>query len=150
MAAQTTQPRPPVCNPWPGRSSCAGSHVEASGKPTAPQGPNALVEVVQIDDAQEILRRSMLKHGDRGAFCADRQMKMRGPTIPKTRKDPIGLRRNSYVCIHMYHEHFYIYVFYVSHRLLRTREPRVCAYTFACVLCCVCMTVILFLFCRRW
>ena len=52
----------------------------------------------------------------------------------KTRKDLIGLRRNSYVCIHMYHEHFYIYVFYVSHRLLRTREPRVCAYTFAYVM----------------
>ena len=90
-----------------------------------------------------------LERSDRGAHSADRPMKIKDPTT-KTHKDPIGLRRNSYVCIHMYHEHFYIYVFYVSHRLLRTREPRVCAYTFACVMCCVCMTVILFLFCERW
>ena len=45
----------------------------------------------------------------------------------------------------MYHEHYYIYEINVSHRLLRTCKPRVCAYMLAYVLCCTYVTVWSFL-----
>ena len=44
-----------------------------------------------------------LERSDRGAHSADRPMKIKDPTT-KTHKDLIGLRRNSYVCLHMYHD----------------------------------------------
>ena len=49
----------------------------------------------------------------------------------------------------MYHEHYYIYDIFVSHRLLRTHEPRVTAlHLYVCAV--LYLRDCIFLFYERW